>query len=342
MVPPREKVRQNDTDESDEEVLLPVSPGDITVAIFCALVEESAAVRYTLDEEFTCKASGKQSYVYTYGRIGEHKVLIAEPVEMGTVNAAHCAAYVSNQFPNVRLGLMVGIGAGIPSKQLDIRLGDVAISVPRDDQPGVVQYDYGKYEDGGSTQKGTLNKPPRVLPSALRSLEGDELRGRFPIRKILRHIIRQNDMFRRPESEDILFSDTFSHVEKGQDCSACLTSDDQEIVHRHARQLPTQPLTHRGLILSGGGVVKNPEDREKLTRGHQSAICFEMEAAGIMGELPCLVIRGISDYADTHKHDDWHCYAAATAAAYCKAVLSKVPGGDVEEVPLMRAIVDER
>ncbi|KAH7016245.1 nucleoside phosphorylase domain-containing protein [Microdochium trichocladiopsis] len=341
MVPPRKRVRQDGTDESDEEVLQPTSPGDITVAIFCALVEESAAVRYTLDEEFTCKASGKQSYVYTYGRISEHKVVIAEPVEMGTVNAAHCAAYVSHQFPNVRLALMVGIGAGIPSKQLDIRLGDVAISVPRDDQPGVVQYDYGKYENGGFTRKGTLNKPPRVLLSAIRSLEGDELRGGSPIRKVLRHIIKQNDMFRRPDSEDILFSDTFPHVQKGQDCSACLTSGDQEIVRRHTRSLPTQPFTHRGLILSGSGVVKNPEDREQLTRGYQSAICFEMEAAGIMDELPCLVIRGISDYADTHKHDEWRCYAAATAAAYCKAVLQKVPGGDVEEIPLMRAIIDE-
>ncbi|KAH7020804.1 uncharacterized protein B0I36DRAFT_207200, partial [Microdochium trichocladiopsis] len=147
------------------------SPNNITVAIFCALVEESVAVRYTLDEEFTCKPSGKQSYVYKYGRIGDHRVIIAEPVEMGAVNAAHCAAHVSQQFPNVRLALMVGIGAGIPSNQLDIRLGDIAISVPRDDQPGVLQYDFGKYEDSGFARKGVLNKPPRVLLSAIHSLE---------------------------------------------------------------------------------------------------------------------------------------------------------------------------
>ncbi|EEU36414.1 uncharacterized protein NECHADRAFT_8504, partial [Fusarium vanettenii 77-13-4] len=81
-------------------------------------------------------------------------------------------------------------------------------------------------------------------------------------------------------------------------------------------------FVHLGLILSGGGVVKNPEDRRLLRRGNEDAICFEMEAAGIVDQIPCLVIRGICDYADTHKNDDWHRYAAAAAAAYGKAVLN--------------------
>lgn len=342
MEPPRKRVRQGDTDDSDDdEALQSTSPSDITVAIFCALVEESTAVRCTLDEEFTCTASGKQSYVYRYGHIAEHKVVIAEPVEMGTINAAHCAAHVVHQFPNVRLALMVGIGAGIPSKQLDIRLGDVAVSVPRDDQPGVVQYDFGKYEENKFTGKGALNRPPRVLLGAVRSLEGDELCGRSSVRKILRHILRQNSTFQRPDSEDVLFSDTFSHVVKGQDCSACLASGEKETVDRSTRHLPTQPFIHQGLILSGNGVIKNPTDRARLTREYRNATCFEMESAGIMDELPCLVIRGISDYVDTHKNDDWHRYAAATAAAYCKAVLQKVPGGEVEDIPLMRTIIDK-
>ncbi|ETS84698.1 hypothetical protein PFICI_02723 [Pestalotiopsis fici W106-1] len=339
MGSPSKHAPHEESDESEEEVLQEISPDDINVAIFCALVEESTAVRYTLDREFACKAYGKQSYVYTVGSIGAHNVVIAEPAEMGPVNAAHCAAHVSQQFPNVRLALMVGIGAGIPSNNLDIRLGDIAISVPRDDHPGVVQYDLGKYEAGAFKRKGALNKPPRILTSAIRALEGDELRNKFPIRRILKRIVRQNDKFRRPDSEDILFHNTFPHVQKGSDCSACWASDDKRVVSRIPRQLPNEPVTHRGLILSGGGVIKNPADREQFRRGYESAICFEMEAAGIMDELPCLVIRGISDYADTHKHDDWHYYAAAAAAAYCKAILSKVPVEEVTETPRMREVV---
>ena len=44
-----------------------------------------------------------------------------------------------------------------------------------------------------------------------------------------------------------------------------------------------------------------------------------------MDQLPCLVVRGICDYADTHKNKQWQDYAAATAAAYTKELLSVVP-----------------
>lgn len=46
-----------------------------------------------------------------------------------------------------------------------------------------------------------------------------------------------------------------------------------------------------------------------------------MEAAGLMNDLPCLVIRGISDYCDSHENDDWHKYAALTAAAYARKLM---------------------
>jgi hypothetical protein len=60
--------------------------------------------------------------------------------------------------------------------------------------------------------------------------------------------------------------------------------------------------------------------REKL-RKELNILCFEMEAAGLMDNFPCLVVRGISDYADTHKNKQWQDYAAATAAAYAKELL---------------------
>lgn len=96
----------------------------------------------------------------------------------------------------------------------------------------------------------------------------------------------------------------------------------------------------------GSGVIKNPQDRDRLRRDYNDAICFEMEAAGIMDEIPCLVVRGICDYADTHKQDGWHHFAAAVAAAYCKAVLRKVDRQDVEKTSsmsfLMKAILDNQ
>ena len=48
---------------------------------------------------------------------------------------------------------------------------------------------------------------------------------------------------------------------------------------------------------------------------------WEMEAAGLMNHFPCLVIRGVCDYADSHKNDAWYPYVAMTAAAYAKEFL---------------------
>jgi nucleoside phosphorylase len=50
-----------------------------------------------------------------------------------------------------------------------------------------------------------------------------------------------------------------------------------------------------------------------------------MEAAGLMDQLPCLVIRGICDYSDSHKHQQWQGYAALAAAVYAKLLLGIVP-----------------
>lgn len=54
-------------------------------------------------------------------------------------------------------------------------------------------------------------------------------------------------------------------------------------------------------------------------------ICFEMEAAGLMDILPCLPIRGICDYSDSHKAKEWQRYAAGTAAAYARELLEGIP-----------------
>ncbi|KAF5633833.1 nucleoside phosphorylase [Fusarium tjaetaba] len=72
----------------------------------------------------------------------------------------------------------------------------------------------------------------------------------------------------------------------------------------------------------GNKVIKRAVFRDEIAAKHDVK-CFEMEAAGIANTMPYLVVRGISDYCDGNKNDDWHEYAAATAAAYAKLLLSK-------------------
>lgn len=83
-------------------------------------------------------------------------------------------------------------------------------------------------------------------------------------------------------------------------------------------------MVHYGTILSGNSVIKSKGRRDYL-RDRYGGIAVEMEAAGIMTRIPVAVIRGISDFVDSSKNDSWQPYAAITAAAYAKEVLTKLP-----------------
>ncbi|PKY02338.1 hypothetical protein P168DRAFT_329275, partial [Aspergillus campestris IBT 28561] len=54
-----------------------------------------------------------------------------------------------------------------------------------------------------------------------------------------------------------------------------------------------------------------------------------MEAAGLMQDFPCIVIRGICDYSDSHKNKAWQGYAALAAASYAKELVQTLPRGQV-------------
>jgi hypothetical protein len=105
--------------------------------------------------------------------------------------------------------------------------------------------------------------------------------------------------------------------------ATCINCDAKMQIIRAARR-SDEPRVHYGIIASGNQVMKDGCTRDRIAR-ELNALCFEMEAAGIMNDLPCLVIRGVSDYCDSHKNKDWQGYAALTAAAYTKLLLAEVP-----------------
>jgi nucleoside phosphorylase len=79
-------------------------------------------------------------------------------------------------------------------------------------------------------------------------------------------------------------------------------------------------MVHFRLVASGNMVMKSSEDRDQ-TAAREDVIAFEMEGAGVWDSFPCLIIKGVCDYADSHKDKRWQNYAAATAAACLKAFL---------------------
>jgi nucleoside phosphorylase len=89
------------------------------------------------------------------------------------------------------------------------------------------------------------------------------------------------------------------------------------------------PAIHYGLIASANQLMKDARVRDTLA-AEKDVLCFEMEAAGLMNYFPCLVIRGICDYSDSHKNKEWQGYAAMAAAAYAKELLCRIPPNKIE------------
>jgi ankyrin repeat protein/nucleoside phosphorylase len=253
---------------------------------------------------------------YTLGEIAGHRVVIAclPSGQYGTTSAAVVAQQMLSTFPCIRFGLLVGIAGGIPSGHADIRLGDVVVST------GVVQYDYGKAYPEHFQRTGMLNKPPGILLTAVSKLRSKHLREKDMIQQILSQMIERNpqmsEEFGLGGRQDLLFNAHYRHLESESTCDKC---DRSQLVPREQRS-STLPKIHYGLIASANQVMKDATARDKLGR-ELGAYCVDMEAAGLMDHFPCLVIRGICDYADSHKNKEWQGYAAAVAAAYTKELL---------------------
>jgi nucleoside phosphorylase len=267
---------------------------------------------------------------YTLGRIAKHNVVIAclPKSQIGTTSAASVATAMRISFPSIRFGLMVGIGGGVPSKKNDIRLGDVVIiSTPAGTKMGVVQYDFGKTEEGGEFRRtGALSKPPAELLGAVSHLE-----TKYGLEKQLSEHVSNGfgkwfpDWVARYAYQgadcDRLFEAGYNHVKN--DDETCQHCSDLRVVADRLPRESSFPIVHYGNIASGNQVMKDGVSRDRLSK-LEDIICFEMEAAGLMDNFPCLVIRGICDYADSHKNKLWQPHTAATAAAYAKELLLTV------------------
>jgi nucleoside phosphorylase len=306
---------------------------DYTIGWICALPVELAAAQEMLDEEHDHPErdfGDNDENLYALGSIGRHNVaIVCLPAgRIGNNPAAAVATQMRATFKKIRFGLMVGIGGGVPSPEVDIRLGDVVVSQPNKTFGGVVQYDFGKTTPSGFERTGSLNSPPQVLLAAVANVRANELRGRS---KLSEHIARLNRIpkFRRDKTgSDTLFDAAYNH-DGGQTCDNC-RADRQEA--RHPRENGEEVVVHYGTIASGNQVMKSAAERNKASVELGGILCFEMEAAGLMNTFPCLVVRGICDYADSHKNKKWQPYAAGTAAAYAKEALLVIPPKEVAKL----------
>ncbi|KAK2924823.1 Nucleoside phosphorylase superfamily [Fusarium oxysporum f. sp. vasinfectum] len=209
------------------------SPSLYTIGWIAALAIEQAAARALLDEEHSepdsFHPSSSDTNNYIWGRIGQHNIVIASlPAGVyGTTSAATSASDLVHSLPQLRFGLLVGIGGAIarPNDDQDIRLGDVVVGQPHGVTGGVVQYDFGKAKANGVWERtGLLDKPPAVLLKALANLQAEHEIRPSKIPQLVEAMLIANPGMKRPGSNftyqgsenDRLFPSDYDHVVEGK------------------------------------------------------------------------------------------------------------------------------
>ena len=285
---------------------------NVTIGIITALPNEYAAVKRILgNTENQFDMSRDKGDRYEVAEINsidnkKHKVVLTLCGEGNNNAAVRCSELVNN-YPNVKVIIMCGIAGGMPDPtdaKKHVRLGDIVVS------KSVIQSDYGKSEESGFKIKSIETKCGKGLKNAMDAVTADEFAHVYKWHGLLDSYA--NGMFAKPdEASDILYDENHNIISHPKDSSR-----------------DKYPKVHFGCIASANIVVKNFQKREELRK--YDAMAFEMEGSGIAdaswsNNIGFILIRGVCDYGDFDKKDEWQNYAAMAAAAYMYNLIEYMP-----------------
>ena len=329
----------------------PRKRSEFGIAIICALPLEADPIEALFDETYDRfgELYGKESRdqnTYITGRIGNHNVVLCIMPGIGRSPAASVASSLRLSFTGVQLALVVGICGATPytPDEQQIFLGDVIIS------DSVIQYDLGRQYPGGFQRKtevtDTLGRPSQEIRALLKSLESKRSVKEFSNRTSQNlDILQKCDQdWRFPVSDDILFESSFAHKHRTRDPSrmcdcfdevnteaictvasktpcAILGCDNYQLIRRRNNAEDRAISIHIGKIASADTVMKSGVKRDQIVQ-LEEVLGFEMEGAGVWDNISCIIIKGVCDYADSHKSKEWQHYAAAAGASAAKSFLS--------------------
>ncbi|KAL3477934.1 hypothetical protein BJX99DRAFT_225121 [Aspergillus californicus] len=330
----------------------PASRNDFDIAMICALPLETNAVLCSLDEiwhdapqYYGRAASDDNSYMF--GRSGRHAVVVVTLQKMGKVGATSAAVFLKMSFPFIKLALLVGICGAVPQKSdgTEIILGDVIISEI------LVELDYGRQYPSHFRRNTVLDASGGAREEVNGLLQRMKTRVLFNElhKRVMRHL---GNVLQHPDvgasypgaSEDRLFDSEYIHKHQYECpqcsipdlvCDAALTAscdtlrcDEHRLMERSRlladgtdNDTPIHQI-HFGSIGTSDTVMKSSHHRDKLAES-EKVIAFEMEGAGVWNKFNCLIIKGVCDYADSHKNKKWQTYAAVVAASVAKGILEE-------------------
>lgn len=306
-----------------------------------ALGIEYDAIRAVIDPQI--KDHFDLDLFYKLGSLSGHTIAVVGPEGAGAGHVALAANHLARRWKQLKLILVVGICAcvGKPEKGAEIFLGDVIFS------KSITDYSLGKLTQGGMKFEDhcrtVASYHSKRVNQILNSLSLSNFDGRDMMKRLNENLAYQE--VERPEKRyDRLFESTYHHTHRGdslecgchpfsgESCSSAQgASCDQlgcsEDKTEKGREVDTGVSFHVGAYASGPNVLKNAEIRNRLAKDF-NVIAIEMEGYGLWDvSTPAVMIKSACDYADSHKNNHYHKFAAATAACAAKVFVEIYLGG---------------
>ncbi|KAJ6021521.1 hypothetical protein N7540_007025 [Penicillium herquei] len=328
----------------------PLNRDGFEIAIICALPREANAVLCVMDEvwhdshQYYGKIAGDDNS-YEFGRIGLYYVVIVTLPKVESVESSSASQSLKISFGSIKLALIVGICGAVPFQEdeSEIVLGDVIIA------ESIVDLDVGRQYSHGFKRMDELCRPSTEILGLLQ-------RWKIPfILDTLRHgstrhlecLLQRLSIDYPGADHDILFHPDYIHKHHGT-CTECLETDgiacqsalaascsntlcdkSQEVARRRLEKATRSDTKSHDLAIHIGSIgtwrrfMKSTAWQRDQHAQSEGIIGFEMEGVGVWNKFNCIVIKGVCDYADSHKHEAWQGYAAAAAAAVAKEVLNQ-------------------
>jgi nucleoside phosphorylase len=319
-----------------------------TVAWFCVTEDEWKAASDILDWWYEAPKRLNGDTYYTYGSIkghhGTHYVVMIRPEKPGkaAMMAASAREPLISNFPRLQHAFVVGISGGLCTVDSGkgLHKGDVVVAHAVNGNPAVIQYDLRDAKGlSDFLLRDVSDKTARHLQSCFNTWYGEYNKRN---ERILDSLAKSCESSRIPDfDDDSLFRPEDEHRGTVGDCAECRKRYRTKYRPRK-KEVGTASLlkVHRGLVLTGDTLIRSAEAKAELMGRHPHALCVDMESAVLMEGWHPLIIRGISDYADSHYNWNWVKYASAVAAAVAKGVIEMLYTRDQQMFPRHRGSVD--
>ena len=321
--------------------LTPRSRRDFQIAIICDLPLVAQMVELAMDVDWTetgyrfGKAQG-DSNTYTTGVIAGHNIVLAFTPGMGSIIMVQNVVSLRMSFQNIKLAFLVDLCSAVPihkGPKREIFLGDCLISTK------TLQFHVGKQLEGWClVQDGLyfsrMSSEIRAMLAALNTRRRQSVLTKKS-RNYLEKLLNLSEISLPHPETDRLFDAQYLHTHRPPDphCLHCngaptcnkdcisIGCEGAFIVLRTKAQ-NALPQIHFGSLGSANVSIRSGVVRDQIARKH-GIIGFNMAGSEMSEIFPTLIVAGACDYADGHKNNAWQLYAAASAAAGLKAVLSE-------------------